>query len=371
MNHTLRFYPLGNADSCLVELAEDRPLLIDFADTRTKDDPDDPRIDLSRAVRDRLDELGRDSVDVLALTHLDEDHIVGVSGFFYLDHAKKYQDGDRVKIEDLWVPAAAITESRDNLSTEGRIVQAEARHRLKEGKGIRVFSRTAALEDWLDEQGLTVASREHLITDAGQLVPGFSKEEDGVEFFSHSPFADREDGKLVDRNSKSLVFQATFLSGSEETRVILGGDAPHEELSRIVTTTKRHSNESRLEWDVFKVPHHCSYLSLGPEKGRDKTEPVPEVAWLFEEQGARGGLLVSSSDPIPDDDTDQPPHRQAAEYYIDVASELDGEFKVTMEHPSESSPEALVVYIDQLGATLSKRTRRSGAALTQPAHRAG
>lgn len=268
MKHTLRFYPLGNADSCLVELSEDRPLLFDFADTRPKDDPDDARIDLPRAIRDRLDELGRDSVDVLALTHLDEDHIVGVSEFFHLDHAKKYQGGDRVKIEALWVPAAAITESRDNLSTEGRIVQAEARHRLKEGKGIRVFSRPVALEDWLAEQELTVGSREDLITDAGQVVPGFSKEEDGVEFFTHSPFADREDGKLVDRNSKSLVFQATFLSGSQETRVILGGDAPHEELSRIVKTTKQHSNESRLEWDVFKVPHHCSYLSLGPEKGR-------------------------------------------------------------------------------------------------------
>ena len=372
MKHTLNFYPLGNADSCLIELAGDRPLLVDFADTRADNDPDDTRIDLPRVIRDRLDELGRDRVEVLALSHLDEDHIVGVSEFFYLEHAKKYQSEDRVRIDDLWVPAAAITESKDYLSAEGRIVQAEARHRLKQGEGVRVFSRPAALEDWLAEHDLTVASREHLMTDAGELVPGFSKERDGVEFFSHSPFADREDGKLVDRNAKSLVLQATFLAGRQETRVILSGDVPHEELSRIVTATKRHSNEDRLEWDIFKVPHHCSYLSLGPEKGADITEPVPEVAWLFEEQGARRGLLVSSSDPIPDGDTGQPPHRQAAAYYRHIANDLDGEFKVTMEHPSVSVPEPLVIDIDQLGSTVRKRAPSSSAVLTQqPSHRAG
>lgn len=372
LKHTLNFYPLGNADSCLIELAEDRPLLFDFADTRTDDDPDDLRIDLARVIRDRLDALGRDSVEVLALSHLDEDHIMGVSEFFYLEHAKKYQGADRVKIEDLWVPAAAITESKDNLSSEGRIVQGEARHRLKQGDGIRVFSRPDALEDWLADHGLTVSSREHLITDAGQLIPGFSKEADGVEFFSHSPFADREDGKLVDRNAKSLVLQATFLSGRQETRVILSGDAPHEELSRIVRVTKGHSNEGRLEWDVFKVPHHCSYLSLGPEKGAETTEPVPDVAWLFEEQGARRSILVSSSDPIPDGDTDQPPHRQAAAYYRRIADDLDGEFKVTMEHPSVSAPEPLIINIDQLGGTIRKRAASSSDALIQrPSHRAG
>jgi hypothetical protein len=40
------------------------------------------------------------------------------------------------------------------------------------------------LADWLRARGLTLASRAHLITDAGQLVPGFNQVTDGVEFLS-------------------------------------------------------------------------------------------------------------------------------------------------------------------------------------------
>jgi hypothetical protein len=30
-------------------------------------------------------------------------------------------------------------------------------------------------------------------------------------------------------------------------------------------------------WDVFKVPHHCSYTALSDTKGKDETVPVDEV----------------------------------------------------------------------------------------------
>ena len=358
--HMLTFYPLGNADSCQIEVDSRSFLLIDFADTRNPDDEDDKRIDLSKAVRERLDELGREDVDVLALTHLDQDHIQGTADFFYLEHATKYQGGERVKIEELWVPAAAITESKDSLSEEGRIVQAEARYRLKEGSGIRVFSRPEALNDWLEEHDLTVDSRRHLITDAGELVPSYDKHRDGVEFFVHSPFADKEDGKVVDRNSKAIVLQATFDAGASETQVLFNSDARHEILEQIVQVTRSHGNDDRLKWDIFKVPHHCSYLSLGPEKGKEETAPVKDVAWLLEDLGQPGGIAISSSEPIPDEDTDQPPHRQAAAYYRRVCRIHDGELHVTMEHESASSPVPLIVTIDDSGITVEKGSTATG-----------
>lgn len=85
---------------------------------------------------------------------------------------------------------------------------AEARYRLKMGKGIRVFSRPDKLKEWFQNEGLTLESRAHLITDAGQLIPGFSLASDQIEFFVHSPFATRLNGGgdgLVDRNIDSLV----------------------------------------------------------------------------------------------------------------------------------------------------------------------
>ncbi|GAI29961.1 unnamed protein product, partial [marine sediment metagenome] len=88
--------------------------------------------------------------------------------------------------------------------------------------------------------------------------------------------------------------------------------------------------------------------------------------------GQERGLLVSTSKPIPSNDEDLPPHRQAANYYKDVASKIDGEFKVTMEHPRKSSPQPLVIAIDGDGARLKKIIVSGGtAAISRPAPRVG
>ena len=372
--HKLTFFPLGNADCCRIDLIDGQKLLFDYADMRDPSDKDDRRIDLPKELRNDLRSADRNHYDVVAFTHLDKDHYAGASEFFWLEHAKKYQNQGRTRIDSLWVPAAIIVEE-DLDDDEGRIIQREARFRLQEGKGVRVFSRPEALEDWLGNKGLTVKDREHLITDAGQLVPGFTTYGNGVEFFVHSPFADRlDDGTLVDRNRESIVLQATFACDASETRVILSSDVDHEALAQIVKITQGKGNEARLKWDVLKSPHHCSYLSIGPEKGREKTEPVPEVKWLLEDQGQKGGIVVSSSWPIPSDDTTQPPHKQAASYYRGVVKGLTGEFVVTMEHPSKTKPDKLEIGVcdGQLGATVRKRAFTSSIIASKtPAPRAG
>ena len=364
--HTVTMFPLGNADCCRIDLAGGQKILFDYANTRCADDPSDKRIDLAEELRSDLKSAKRDSYDVVAFTHLDTDHFCGATEFFELRHAAKYQGKDRVKIEEMWVPAAAICEERADLAEEGRVIQAEARYRLKMGDGIRVFSRPKALEAWLQAQGLTLQSRAHLITDAGQLVPGFSLSEQGVEFFVHSPFATRQDdGTFDDRNMNSLVMQAVFEVLGRQTKVILSADTTHDVWTEIVRITKYHDRQERLEWDVFKLPHHCSYLSLGPEKGKEKTAPVEAVRWLMEEQDQPGATLVSTSDPIPAEDTDQPPHRQAAKYYRD--NPHGGTFVVTMEHPKVSAPEPLVITIDHRKATIRKRAVAASVAVTSVA----
>ena len=158
------------------------------------------------------------------------------------------------------------------------MIRQEARYRLKQGKGIKVFSRPERLHDLLESWGLSVADRASCIVDAGQTVPGFYKEgPDKAEFFVHSPFAWRlNDREIEDRNQDSIVMQVTFVEGGVETYGILGSDADYDTLTKIVETTKLHKREARLLWDFLKLFHHCSYLSLGPERGKDETEVVPE-----------------------------------------------------------------------------------------------
>ena len=348
--HKVRFYPVGNGDCSQIVLADGRRLLFDYCHRRKAEDKDDPRIDLEAALSEELAAAGKKGFQVVGLTHLDDDHIANSTEFFYLEHAKKYQGEGRRTISELWVPAAAILEK--GLSGEAAVWRSEARYRLREGKGIRVFSKPSRLKEWLEEEGLSLKEREHLITDAGQLVPGFELGADGVEFFVHSPFAKDADGGTVLRNESAIILHATFEVAGRKTRYLMVGDSSWEILEEIVEITVAKGNEERLWWDLYNVPHHCSYLALGPEKGVERTEPVPKVQWLLD-QCQVGGNAVSSSDPIPKEDTIDPPHRQAAATYRKaIKDNLGRKFVVTMEYPSKAKPKILEVEIGARGAAI-------------------
>jgi hypothetical protein len=164
-----------------------------------------------------------------------------------------------------------------------------------------------------------------------------------------------------------VVFQATFLEGTRQTRALFMSDIDHEAIEQIVKTSKRHNNEERLLWDIFKVPHHCSYTAIGPDKGEDETKPTDEVKWLYETQGQERHTMMSTSKSIPikgsNEDKDvQPPHRQAAAYYKRVANAKDGQFKVTMDLPSASKPKPTKIEITDRGARLLTVSATVGAA---------
>lgn len=371
--HKATFFPIGNADTCRIDLSGGQKLLFDYCHRKDPNDSNDKRIDLAAALKNDLNVAGLSGYEVVAFTHLDDDHIHGSTAFFYLRHHKDYQDGDRAKIETLWVPAAVIVE--DECDGEAAIIQAEARYRLKQKSGIRIFSRPEMLKDWLTKQGMTLDEVQHLITDAGQLVPGWSKADQGVEFFVHSPFASRMDNnEVVDRNNDSLFLQATFNVDGVDTRLILSADVDSDVIEEIVRITRDvKKRPERLGWDINNVPHHSSYRSLNrDEKGTDKTSPPEKVDWLYK-QGGNFGYLVSTSDPIPTNDGNaQPPHRQAANYYEDRAKAISGEYRVTMKFPKVSSPEEMVFEITNSGARLKKRLSSGGAAVVSaPARRAG
>jgi hypothetical protein len=376
MTVKITFFPLGNADSTRIDLANGQTVLVDYADMRCADDDTDRRCDLPVLLRKALNDTNRDDYDVVCFSHLDTDHVKGAADFFWFRHASKYQGADRIKMNEMWVPAAVITE--DGLDGDARVIRQEARYRLEKGEGIKVFSRPARLHDFLADRGLTVADRAYCIVDAGQLVPGFSNVGGAkAEFFVHSPFAWRvNDREVEDRNQDSIVFQVTFDEGGNETYAIFGSDVDYDTLSKIAQTTKKHGREDRLLWDILKLFHHCSYLSLGPDRGADETVAAPDVKWLFETQSRDGCIIVSPSYPIPakgttEDKDVQPPHRQAANHHRRVVDDKAGDFKVTMESPNTASPKPLEVEITSRGTRLSVVAPTVIGTITSTAARAG
>lgn len=371
-------FPVCNGDTSQIVLGKtDRWLLFDFHHQKKSEEDGSTDFNLKKHLMDQLRGARRDYYDVLALTHGDDDHIRNSTEFFELSHAAKYQGGDRTKVRELWVPAAMILEegTNDQQSNEVIIWRQEARYRFKEGKGIRVFSRPDMLKAWLEKNGLTLDQRRHLITDAGQVVPGFSLANDEVEFFCHSPFIKHVAGGDVLRNEAALIFQVRFEIGGTRFDYLAVGDSTHEVLADIVAISKYHKNDHRLDWNLYNIPHHCSYLALGPDKGTSKTVPTDLVAELLR-HGRRGAYIVSSSNPIDGDkaayEQQQPPHVQAKNTYVDYLSEVGGRrFLVTMEEPNRIWPRPIVFEIGAAGGKLLLAATGGGALVSSPAPRAG
>ena len=106
----ITFYPLGNADSTLIEFADDRLMLNDYYRPESFDE-DDKRIDLSEELDKVLDSKSRDYFDIVAFSHRDQDHVEGAEKYFQMKHAPDNNDYGTVEIRELWIPSYFIIET--------------------------------------------------------------------------------------------------------------------------------------------------------------------------------------------------------------------------------------------------------------------
>lgn len=365
--HTITFYPVGNGDTVQLVLNNGRRVLFDFCQKSAATDEDSPEMDIAKHLREELHAANTTYFDVVAFTHADKDHIQGSTNFFELRHSRQYQGEGRIQVAELWVPAAMLLEEaeQDEQKEDFVLWRQEARHRLLEGEGILVFSKPVALRDWLkrklEDRGENPNARNHLFVDAGAVVPTFSLTRDRAEFFCHSPFIRHTDDGDVIRNRAALAFNVRIAAGDAQYQFLEIGDADSDDIEDIVATTESHSNADRLEWDLFNIPHHCSYKALNvDEKGDHETAPKQRVADLLR-RGHQDAYIVSCSQIIPDEvaayESIQPPHRQARNAYERYLNEIGGrKFLVTMEEPNHRKPEPIVFEISSEGISWSKST---------------
>lgn len=370
--HEVIFYPVGNGDTTQIILDNGKRILFDFRHKQCAEEESTPEIDLKATLKKDLADAGKESFDVVAFTHADNDHIEGSADFFWLEHAKIYHGEGRIKIDQLWVPAAMLVEkaTQEQLSEEFVLLRQEARHRLLEGEGILVFSKPPELMEWLEPKlkarDEASTARDHLFVDAGTIVPGFTLQEDNVEFFCHSPSIDHcEDGDII-RNSAALVFNVRLQADGRTYDYLEVGDADYRDLERIVDITKYHGNEDRLAWDLFNIPHHCSYKALGKEKGDKDTVPSEKVAELLM-KGKKDSYIVACCIPLPDIKESyervQPPHIQARRTYESYLEKVGGRsFLVTMEEPNANKPKPIVFEVAAAGVTWTKAASSFGSA---------
>ena len=200
---------------------------------------------------------------------------------------------------------------------------------------------------------------------------------DGVEFFCHSPFIKHVDEGEDMRNAAALIFNVRFKVDTNTFDFLAVGDSQWAVMEDIVQITKNHGNDDRLEWDLYNIPHHCSYLALSDDKGKTETTPKPLIEDLLL-SGKEGAYIVSSSDPIEDSEEGRkqelPPHIQAKKCYERFLKRIEGaKFLVTMEEPNKDKPEPLIFKIESEGITIGDKAIASGISIisSKPAPRVG
>ena len=99
----ITFYPLGNADSAVIEFADGRLMVNDYfcPDPGTREE-DDKRAVMSDELDKILKDKDRGYFDAVAFSHRDRDHVEGAEKYFKMKHAPDNEDYGTVEIRELW-----------------------------------------------------------------------------------------------------------------------------------------------------------------------------------------------------------------------------------------------------------------------------
>lgn len=346
---TITIFPVGNGDMTLVKLATGRTVLVDVKIRATADDPDDDTPDVVTMLRDRLqcDPEKRLYVDAFLLTHPDKDHCTGLIKHFHLGPPADWnKSDDKIFIREvLSSPLVFRRASRTHVLCEDALAfNAEARRRVRrfrevaqqvgDGDRIQILGE--------DEDGKTDDLRAILIK-VDEEITCVNGSYDGTfkaRLLAPHPKSEQdEEEELRAKNQSSVILNFSLTGGgkADAGRFMSGGDA---EVAIWERMWQRHSwHPDWLRYDLLQTPHHCSWHSLSYNSWGDYGEAakVNEDARKALSQTRPGAVLVATSKPVRDDDSDPPCIRAKREYEA-IAKAAGGKFRCVGEEPSELNP---------------------------------
>ncbi|WP_242560034.1 MULTISPECIES: metallohydrolase [Pandoraea] len=356
----------------LIQLESGRTILIDVNIRIPGDGVRDVAKDLRGVLR--RDEQGRPYVDVMVLSHPDEDHCRGLVDNFHLGPLSGYNDKAEVKrivIREMWSSPLIFRRASKlhTLCEDAKAWNTEAKRRVElhrkglgyvDGDRVRVLGEDS--DGRTDDLGaILVREKESITTICGSHEPNF----EGV-LLAPLRASDEEEDEVLSKNESSVIMNYAIgvKRAPKAVKFLSGGDA---EVAIWERQWNRHKDEPELlEYNLLSAPHHCSWHSLSSDSWRDlgRKAKVNESARAALAQALPGAQIVASSKEVLDDKKD-PPCIRAQEEYEDIAANVDGKFWCTGEYLSPDQPELLIFEVSEGGLKHVKKQseRRAGAAV--------
>lgn len=348
------FFKVGDGDMTLIRLADTRvtTILVDCNIRAAADDPNDDTADVATELRKRLqlDVNDRPFVDVMLLSHPDEDHCRGLKKHFWLGKPEDYPDDKlerskrRIIIREMWSSPLVFRRRSEGhvLCEDAGAFDTEARRRVKHWKDHRwATSGNRILIMGEDINGKTSQIEEIVIKsgDWFNTIDGSPSDCFSAQLLAPAPHDDDADlEEQLSKNESSVIMKMELrptLGSHKVARALIGGDAEVLIWERMWTRFK--DTPSNLEYDLLLAPHHCSWHTLSydswSKKGNDVK--VSEDARNALGQALQGATIVSSSKTIKDDDRD-PPCIRAKREYESILRPVDGWFTCVGDVKTES-----------------------------------
>jgi hypothetical protein len=372
--HRLKFYPVGNGDTTLLTLTDKSSILIDCNIRAGEETEEGNKIfpvkdDLIESIQTNGD--GRPFVDLMILTHPDQDHCRGFQNHFYNgkspeDYGDSNKNNEEIIINELWC-TSMLFNGADNDDAKALKKEAERRRKLwvedkpeksKNGNRIRMIG-----YDGDSKYELVPSSIPGEIIDLKTINDNTTG---NFEFFVHGPFKKSliEATANEDKNFSSIAMQARFKINKSDSDwscfYLFGGDADHYRWKEILEKSKAHFNEEKLKWDIFMSPHHCSWTFFNdvPYDAKDENKKPRESSLELLDYRQGSGKIIASSKVVRSSDKN-PPHSEAKKEYQKKLSK-NSDFIELSKEPFEKEPKPYVFEVTPKGPT--KEGKNEGAA---------
>jgi len=374
---TIRIFPVGNGDQSLITVSEDNyntNIIVDCSIRKDCLGEDDPAMcDVKAGL---VNELNKKEVygikdvsytDIFILTHGDDDHLRGFEQHFYQgdprNFKQKHKDAGEIFIDVLWFSPMVMGECT---SSDEECFNAEAKRRInlhrsnspeKDLPGNKIVIIGYDENENLENLGLVRKV-------PGDIITRFNDRDlKTFSIFIHAPFKQQLASSDPGKNHTSIVFQARFRESAWSTKfsvlALFGGDADYIAWDIILQKTigsGKDVSENALEWDLLIAPHHCSWSFFNEH---DNKKEVQQSSLEILKYKRPGGIVISSSKKI-EDNEDNPPSYLAKQEYIKMLDKKE-HFLNTAIEPDENAPEPIVFIITANGPVRPPKAKITGA----------